>query len=202
MNYQPQSFFAPDGTKMVVLPAADFERLVSKPSNSDGVVEGEQALAEIDAGMGTMPDDVLKLILDEGLPPVAAWRQYRSLSQAELACKAGLSQVFVSKIERGVCHGTPRTRRALAGALGAPLWSLEEDFASSKRAQNELQSLIVAHVMERPGMTELDLAKVIKGRSGYQQQVNQECRALVVQGMLERRGQGGRGDPFRYHLID
>ena len=202
MNYQPQSFFAPDGTKMVVLPAVDFERLVGKPRNSDGLVKAEKALAEIEAGMGTMPGDVLNLILDQNMSPVAAWRHYRSLSQAELACKAGLSQVFVSKIERGVNHGTPRTRRTLAEALGAPLWSLEEGFASPKRAQNKLQSLIVAHVMERPGMTELDLAKIVKGRSGYQQQVNQECRALVDQGVLERHGQGGRGDPFRYHLTD
>jgi ribosome-binding protein aMBF1 (putative translation factor) len=74
---------------------------------------------------GTMPSDVLALILDEGLSPIAAWRRYRGLSQAELARRAGLSQVWVSRIEAGGGHGTPATRRKLAAALGAPLWALE-----------------------------------------------------------------------------
>jgi transcriptional regulator with XRE-family HTH domain len=51
--------------------------------------------------------------------------RYRGLSQAALAARAGLSQVWISRIEAGGGHGTPATRRKLAKALEAPLWALE-----------------------------------------------------------------------------
>lgn len=198
MNYQPQTFYAPDGTQMVVLPAEDFAKLKQGFGGAELRAEAKAALRDIEAGIGTMPGEVLDLILDENLTAVGAWRRYRGLSQAELARKAGLSQVFVSKIERGESHGTSKTRKALANALDAPAWALEDAGPTSKRAQNELQSLILALVMERPDLTELEIAREVKGDTGYQQQVNQECRMLVAQSLIERSGLGGRGDPFRY----
>lgn len=65
------------------------------------------------------------MIVDD-LHPVAAWRRYRGLSQAALAKKAGLSQVWISRIERGGGYGSRETRRKLAEALEAPVWALEE----------------------------------------------------------------------------
>lgn len=123
---QTQNFTAPDGTPMVILKAEDFERLLRSSEAFGDVSDAEAALAEIRGGIGTMPGPVLDLILDEGLTAIAAWRRYRGLSQSELARTAGLSQVFVSKIERGESYGTPRTRTALAKALDAPVWALED----------------------------------------------------------------------------
>ena len=80
-----------------------------------------------DAGEGTLPGEVLDMILDGGRHPIAAWRRYRGLSQAALARKAGLSQVWISRIERGGGHGSRATRRKLADALDAPLWALEDE---------------------------------------------------------------------------
>lgn len=127
MTYQPQRFTAPDGTEMVVLTAGEFERLQGLAEDRSDVIAAEAALARIAGGEGTMPGEVLDAMLDEGLAPIASWRRFRGLSQAALARRAGLSQVFVSKIERGESHGTPKTRRALADALDAPLWALEEE---------------------------------------------------------------------------
>lgn len=126
MTHQPQNFTAPDGTEMVILPAAEFERLRRLAEDNEDIVAAEAELASIGAGAGTMPAEVLDAMLDEGLTAVAAWRRYRGLSQAALARKAGLSQVFVSKIERGRNHGSVKSRRALAEALEAPSWALEE----------------------------------------------------------------------------
>ena len=84
-------------------------------------------LAQVREGAGTMPAEVLNSILDEGLAPLAAWRRHRGLSQAELARRAGLSQVWVSRIERGGGYGSRETRRKLAETLAAPLWALEDD---------------------------------------------------------------------------
>ena len=74
---------------------------------------------------GMMPGEVLNAILDGGLNPIAAWRRYRGLSQAELARRTGLSQVWLSRIENGDGTGSAATRRKLAEALDAPVWALE-----------------------------------------------------------------------------
>ena len=125
MTYQPQTFSAPDGTEMVILPATDYARLKEMAEDADDTLAARDALARIAAGEGTMPAAVLALILDEGLAPLAAWRRHRGLSQAALAGMAGLSQVWIGRIEAGGGYGSKATRRKLAKALAAPLWALE-----------------------------------------------------------------------------
>ena len=49
------------------------------------------------------------------------------MTQAELAKRAGLSQVWVGRIEAGGGYGSRTTRRKLAEALGAPLWAMEDE---------------------------------------------------------------------------
>jgi ribosome-binding protein aMBF1 (putative translation factor) len=130
MNYEPQSFDAPDGTEMVILEASEYarlKRLAGEDEEQQDVADARRILAEIREGAGTMPAEVLDLILDEGLVPLAAWRRYRGLSQAALARRAGLSQVWISRIERGGGYGSRETRRKLAAALDAPLWAIEDE---------------------------------------------------------------------------
>lgn len=90
------------------------------------VADAEVALARIAGGEGTMPSAVLGSILD-GMSAIAAWRKYRGLTQAELAKRAGLSQVWIGRIEAGGGHGTPATRRKIAAALDAPMWALDDE---------------------------------------------------------------------------
>ncbi len=127
MNYQPQRFTAPDGTEMVVLRAEDWERLRVFAEDEEDVREASAILARIEAGEGTVPGEVVELMIVDELHPVAAWRRYRGLSQAGLAKKAGLSQVWISRIERGGGYGSRETRRKLAAALEAPVWALEDE---------------------------------------------------------------------------
>ena len=132
MSYEPQTFSAPDGTEMVILRATEYERLKALAEEGKDIADANAVLARIKAGEGTMPGEVLDLILDEGLHPVAAWRRYRGLSQAALARKARLSQVWISRIERGGGYGSRATRQGLAEALDAPLWALEEESQSKE----------------------------------------------------------------------
>lgn len=130
MNYEPQSFNAPDGTEMVILEATEYsrlKRLAGEDEEEQDAADARKILAEIREGAGTMPAEVLDLILDEGLAPLAAWRRYRGLSQAALARRAGLSQVWISRIERGGGYGSRETRRKLAAALDAPMWAIEDE---------------------------------------------------------------------------
>jgi transcriptional regulator with XRE-family HTH domain len=171
MSYQPQRFTTPDGTEMVVLPAADYERLLELAEDRADVAAGRAALAGIAAGEGTVPGAVVNLMLDEGLNPLAAWRRYRGLSQSELARRAGLSQVWVNRIEAGGGHGSPATRRKLADALGAPVWALEGGSegvempaSTGKGAKYEpLREHLAASELERVTMRFDDVAKLVGG---------------------------------------
>lgn len=127
MTYQPQRFKAPDGTEMVVLRAEDWERLRAFAEDEEDVRESEAILRRIEAGEGTVPGEVVHFTIVDGLTPLGAWRRYRGLSQAAVAAKAGLSQVWVGRIENGGGYGSRETRRKLAAALDAPIWALEEE---------------------------------------------------------------------------
>jgi hypothetical protein len=63
-----------------------------------------------------------------------------------------------------------------------------------------LGEVLLFLVEHGPGRTEVELAKAIFGPDGYQQQVNQDCRSLLVAGKVLRRGSGGHGDPFTHYL--
>ena len=58
MGYEAQKIVAPDGTPMVVLKAADFERLLALAEEGGDRLDGEAALRRIEAGEGTVPDEV------------------------------------------------------------------------------------------------------------------------------------------------
>ncbi|MAF62093.1 MULTISPECIES: helix-turn-helix transcriptional regulator [Pseudomonadota] len=127
MGYEPQHFTAPDGTRMVVLTAAEFERLRELAEDAEDVIAATLQLERMRQGEQGVPGEVVGLMLNDGLSPIAAWRKFRGLSQADLAAKSGCSQVWLSKIESGAARGTAKLRRAIAKALDAPLWSIEDD---------------------------------------------------------------------------
>jgi hypothetical protein len=60
---------------------------------------------------------------------------------------------------------------------------------------------IIDELHKGSGLTAMEIAVNIFGRRHpYYRQVHQECRRLVDAGDLERRGEGGQGDPFTYYL--
>lgn len=124
MGFETQILKAADGSELVVLKRADFETLLEAYEDAEDAVAGMLALKEAERE-GTVPEEVLFAVLDDGVTPVLAWRRYRGLSQAEVARRAGISQVWLGRIERGAGYGKPRTRAALAAALDAPLWTLD-----------------------------------------------------------------------------
>ena len=91
-------------------------------------IDAERIAREV-AAEGVIPAAVVNALLDKGISVVKAWREYRGMTQAELAKASGLSQSYVVKIEAGRVYGRPATRKALAAALGAPVWSLDDEDA-------------------------------------------------------------------------
>ena len=58
---------------------------------------------------------------------------------------------------------------------------------------------LMFQIRKWPGRTEAELARNIFGQSGYQQRVNSDCKLLVSQKLIARRGFGGPSDPYRYY---
>jgi len=126
MEYKPQHFEAPDGTPLVVITADEYKRLLATvDDDAADIAAADRARADDTR----FPAEVVDAIID-GATPVAAWRQYRGLSQAALAGTAGMTQAGVSRLEtkkdgRAPAVGRLETRRALAKALDVPLSALD-----------------------------------------------------------------------------
>lgn len=99
-------------TQFAILPIADYERvkhlLSAEIDNLDrfhaSLIEEEAdayelaVLADHDVSAPTIPQAVMNLMVD-GMTPVAAWRTYRNMTQAEAAKRLGVGQSAYSKLE-------------------------------------------------------------------------------------------------------
>jgi hypothetical protein len=118
-----------------------------------------------------------------GHPPDHEWNGFR-ISGAE-GLEAGLIATF----------DLPWNMRGADPAASGPAMAERPNASRGARIGR-----VIDAVRQRPGMTELEIAKALYGRGAVQQQVNQECRRLVQRGLVERRGAGGRSDPYVYQL--
>lgn len=59
---------------------------------------------------------------------------------------------------------------------------------------------LVGRKQHRLNLTAEDIAEMLFGQRGYQQQVNSICRHLVKEKRLVREGNGDPANPYWYHL--
>lgn len=118
-----QQIVSPQGDVLVVMPLAHFERLSAAASSFMlATVETSEDVGDRLAGepIGPVPFEV-RLAIEGGESPLAAWRRYRQVSQSALARAAGVSRFTVMRIESaGVGAGNRQSRRLLAAALDIP----------------------------------------------------------------------------------
>jgi DNA-binding XRE family transcriptional regulator len=67
-----------------------------------------------------VPDEIMRREL-AGESPIKLWREYRGLTQQDLAKQAAISNPYLSQIETGKRQGTIETLSTLARALDVPL---------------------------------------------------------------------------------
>jgi DNA-binding XRE family transcriptional regulator len=100
-----------------VLPYQEYLRIIEKAEMLEDIREYDLARKAIDAGEEELvPAEIVYAILD-GANPVRVWREYRGLSQQEVAQKAGISTAYLSQLETGKRAGTPRVLSAIARVL-------------------------------------------------------------------------------------
>jgi antitoxin component HigA of HigAB toxin-antitoxin module len=118
-----QIILTPAGERLAIMPAEDYESLVTKAGNADDdradLARIDEILAETKRG-DALPLEGMKRIL-AGESPVRVWREFRGLSQAKLATKAGIVASHVNMIENRKRAGTVAKLKRIASALGVDL---------------------------------------------------------------------------------
>jgi DNA-binding XRE family transcriptional regulator len=111
----------PAGEQLAVLPLADYERLVAAAEETEDLALYDEAKRRFAAGEEeAIPAEFAKRLI-AGESPIRVWREYRGLSQKDLAARADVSPAYLSQIESGAREGKIAAMRRLADALGVSL---------------------------------------------------------------------------------
>jgi DNA-binding XRE family transcriptional regulator len=111
-------FTTPSGDDMVIVPAAEYARLVEAAEMAEDVAALDEFERKRAAGEEELvPAAVVDRLLD-GENPLRVWREHRGLSGEALAARAGITQAFLSQIETGKREGSISTMKSIADALG------------------------------------------------------------------------------------
>ncbi|RWK40098.1 helix-turn-helix transcriptional regulator [Mesorhizobium sp.] len=118
----PQIIKTPTGEELVVIPKADYEALLHAAEEALEDAADVAVYDERKADLKTekpLPADVTMEIL-RGSSRLKALRNWRRLTQAELATTVGVSQGFLSDLESNRRKPSAQTSAMLAKALDIP----------------------------------------------------------------------------------
>ena len=100
-----------------VLPYEEYLHLVEQAEMLEDIRDYDAAKAAIERGEEELiPSEVVFAILDGG-NPIKVWREFRDMSQQQLAEIAGISKPYLSQIENDKRSGTTEVITAIAKAL-------------------------------------------------------------------------------------
>jgi len=104
-----------------VLPYEEYLQLLDQSELLEDIRDFDAINAAIDRREEELiPAEVVYAILD-GENPIKVWREYRELTQQQLADTAGISKPYLSQIETGKRVGTTEILSAIAKALDVSL---------------------------------------------------------------------------------
>jgi DNA-binding XRE family transcriptional regulator len=112
---------AKEGTpEWAVIPYETYLRLIEDAEMLQDVLDYDAAKQAVEKGEELVPSEVTFAILD-GANPIKVWREYRQLTQRQLAEQAGISTAYLSQIESGQRKGTTEVLSKLATELDLSL---------------------------------------------------------------------------------
>lgn len=110
--------------EFAILPYDDYLKLIEKAEMLEDVRDFEQAMEDFHkSGSVTIPGEVVFALID-GANPIKTWREYRGLSQNDLAQQAGISIPYLSQMETNKRKGSLKVLSSLAQALQLSLEDL------------------------------------------------------------------------------
>ena len=107
-----------DGKRLfAVIPYDEYERLRDEAELAE---DAELARKALERDEERVPIELVDRLI-EGENPVRVWREYRGMTQRELAAKAGINTAYLSQIETGKRGGSTKVLRAVAKAPAVDL---------------------------------------------------------------------------------
>ncbi|MEW5959557.1 MAG: helix-turn-helix transcriptional regulator [Chloroflexota bacterium] len=104
-----------------VLPYEEYQRLVAEAEMLQDIrAYDEVKLALAGGAEELIPSEVTYALLD-GANPLRVWREYRGLTQQQVATEAGISKSYLSQLESGQRKGAAEVLAAVARALKVSL---------------------------------------------------------------------------------
>jgi DNA-binding XRE family transcriptional regulator len=104
-----------------VLPYDEYLKLLENAEMLEDIRDYDAAKTALENNEEQLvPSEVVFSILD-GRHPIRVWRDFRSLTQAQLALAAGVSKPYLSQIETGKRAGTTEVLADIARALDLTL---------------------------------------------------------------------------------
>lgn len=108
----------PGGEDLVLLPRADYDRLVEAAEQLADIAAYDETKRRLADGEDELLPAAMVDRLLAGESAIRVWREHRGLSTGELAERAGLPQAEVSRLERGGRAGSAADLAAIARSLG------------------------------------------------------------------------------------
>ena len=101
-----------------VVPIETYRRLVAWAEDAEDIQAFDRAMGELARGEDEVgPEEVARRLFGGEEHPVRVWREYRGLTQGDLAQAAGVGKSYISQLEAGRKTGSLRLMRDLAEAL-------------------------------------------------------------------------------------
>ena len=108
-----------DGIPHAVIPYDVYEQLVEDSEMLSDIKAYDQAKAREEE---SFPSETIYRMVLEGENPLKVWREYRGLTQEQLAeAVGGISRAYISEIESGKKPGSLKVLKAIAQALNVDL---------------------------------------------------------------------------------
>ena len=126
--------------EVAIVPRAEYERLRTLAREAEEDIGTARLVArakkEIAGGAITLPKAVVDRVAS-GENPIRVLRQFRDLTQDELATAVGITQNYLSDLETGKRKGPMALHRKFADALGVPLELLSAIAVSEQEADRQ-----------------------------------------------------------------
>ena len=104
-----------------VIPYEEYQRLVAEAEMLQDIRDYDEVkLALANENEELIPSEVTYALLNEE-NPIRVWREYRGLTQQQVADEARISKPYLSQLESGQRKGTAEVLAAVARALNVSL---------------------------------------------------------------------------------
>lgn len=100
-----------------VVPIDEYERLVAAAEMADDILTYDNAKSQVREGDDeAVPSEVVNRLLD-GDNPIRVWREFRGLTQQQLAERIGITESSLEQIESGMEEVRIQTLSRIANVL-------------------------------------------------------------------------------------